>query len=84
VAAQSRLGVQLVQLPLNKTMREQVVAGKMRPLIMSGDRRAPLFPEIPSAGDKGWDIPNNGWQALFTTGGTPRFCSRPAPSPTPR
>jgi tripartite-type tricarboxylate transporter receptor subunit TctC len=67
-----RNDVQLVQLPLNKTMREQVAAGKMTPLLMTGDRRAPLFPEIPSAGDKNWNIPNNGWQALFTTGGTPK------------
>jgi tripartite-type tricarboxylate transporter receptor subunit TctC len=72
IEALLRNDVQLVQLPLNKTMREQMAAGKMKPLLMSGDRRAPLFPEIPSAGDKGWDIPNNGWQALFTTGGTPR------------
>jgi tripartite-type tricarboxylate transporter receptor subunit TctC len=71
IEALLRNDVQLVQLPLNKTMREQMAAGKMRPLIMTGDRRAPLFPEIPSAGDKGWNIPNNGWQALFTTGGTP-------------
>jgi tripartite-type tricarboxylate transporter receptor subunit TctC len=66
-----RNDVQLAQMPLDRAMRAQVEAGKLKALVMVGERRAPVFPEIPTTAEKGWNIPNNGWQALFAPAATP-------------
>jgi tripartite-type tricarboxylate transporter receptor subunit TctC len=67
-----RNDVHLANLPLDKAMKAQVEAGKATPLLMLGDRRALIFPDIPTTAEKGWNVPNNGWQAMFAPAATPQ------------
>jgi tripartite-type tricarboxylate transporter receptor subunit TctC len=45
--------------------------GKIRPLAVSGSRRVPAFPGVPTVDETGYPgIFSNAWQALFVPGGT--------------
>jgi tripartite-type tricarboxylate transporter receptor subunit TctC len=71
-AALLRNDVHFYNNPLDQILKQQVEAGKLRPLLMIGPKRARVFPDIPTAAEKGFNIPSNAWQALLTTGGTQR------------
>ena len=50
----------------------QIQAGKVVPLAITSDKRAPLLPNIPTMAEAG--VPNfvmYGWSAMFTAAGTP-------------
>jgi tripartite-type tricarboxylate transporter receptor subunit TctC len=45
--------------------------GKLRALAVSGNRRVPAFPDVPTVDESGYPgIFSNAWQALFVPGGT--------------
>ena len=43
-------------------VKSQIDAGTLRPLLLVAARRAPGYPDLPTAAEKGWNIPRNGWQ----------------------
>lgn len=43
----------------------QARAGKARVLAMSGAKRSPAYPDVPTFKEQGYDIEGNGWYALF-------------------
>ncbi|HVR52032.1 MAG TPA: tripartite tricarboxylate transporter substrate binding protein [Pseudorhodoferax sp.] len=54
------------------TSLPHVKAGKLRPLAVTGDRRMPMLPEVPTMQELG--VPNfvvNGWYAILAPAGTP-------------
>ena len=52
---------------------KQHEAGRIRILAMSGARRSPIAPDIPTFKELGFPaIEGSGWQAFHTTAGTPR------------
>ncbi|MFS8978506.1 tripartite tricarboxylate transporter substrate binding protein [Cupriavidus necator] len=54
------------------TVRQHARSGKIVPLAVTGNRRAPMLPDVPTfleLGYKGLDGP--AWMGLFTTAGTP-------------
>jgi tripartite-type tricarboxylate transporter receptor subunit TctC len=57
---------------MNKDLRSKINAGQLRALVVTGTQRARLFPEIPTASERGWNVPTNGWQAVIAPAGTPR------------
>jgi tripartite-type tricarboxylate transporter receptor subunit TctC len=71
VTAMIRNEVQLVNLTSSELDKGNLKNG-LRPLLTIGDQRAPAFPDVPAAAEKGWQIPRNGWYALFAPRGTPR------------
>jgi tripartite-type tricarboxylate transporter receptor subunit TctC len=47
--------------------------GKIKPLAVSGSRRVPAYPDVPTVEEAGYKgIFSNAWQALFAPGGTPQ------------
>jgi len=47
--------------------------GKIRALAVSGGRRVPAYPDVPTIDESGYKgIFSNAWQALFAPGGTPK------------
>ncbi len=47
--------------------------GKIRPLAVSGSRRVPAYPDLPTIEEAGYPgIFSNAWQALLAPGGTPK------------
>jgi tripartite-type tricarboxylate transporter receptor subunit TctC len=49
-----------------------VVNGQMRGIAVSGPRRLPAVPDLPSFRELGWPLPESGtWQGLLVRGGTP-------------
>jgi tripartite-type tricarboxylate transporter receptor subunit TctC len=46
-------------------------AGKARVLAVSGGRRAPGFPDVPTFKESGYDIEGTAWYAVFAPAGTP-------------
>lgn len=54
------------------TSLPHVKAGKLRPLAVTGDRRMPMLPDVPTMQELG--VPNfvvNGWYAILAPAGTP-------------
>ncbi|WP_317920242.1 tripartite tricarboxylate transporter substrate binding protein [Cupriavidus sp. TA19] len=49
-----------------------VKSGKIRPLGITGKRRAPAFPDVPTMAEQGFPMTNEGWYGLFVPKGTPR------------
>jgi tripartite-type tricarboxylate transporter receptor subunit TctC len=56
----------------NLQLKAQADANELRPLAIIGNTRSPLFPGVPSTGEKGWNIPSNGWFALVAPPRTPK------------
>ncbi len=54
------------------TILPQVKAGKLRFLGVSGDKRSPYLPEVPTIGETVAGYRVNHWWGLFVPGGTPR------------
>ena len=67
-----RNDVQFTGVALNKGIKQQVDEGKVTPLIAIGAKRPRLFPDVPSTAEKGYNIPRNGWSAMFAPPGTPK------------
>jgi tripartite-type tricarboxylate transporter receptor subunit TctC len=52
---------------------ELITQGRIKPLAVSGGRRVPAYPGVPTVDEAGYTgIFSNAWQALFAPGGTPR------------
>ena len=49
-----------------------VKSGKARALAMSGAARDPLFPDVPTFREQGYDIEGTGWYALLAPAGVPQ------------
>ena len=50
-----------------------VKAGKLRAIVVSGARRAAIYPDTPTIAEAGFPaVTYNGWVGLFAAGGTPR------------
>ena len=49
-----------------------VQAGKARMLAVSGGRRSPQYPDVPTFKESGYDIEGSAWYALFAPAGTPK------------
>jgi tripartite-type tricarboxylate transporter receptor subunit TctC len=64
--------VQLMQATFDYELRGRVDAGTVRPLLMVGPRRSRLFPDVPAAAERGWNIPRNGWTGVVAPAATPR------------
>jgi tripartite-type tricarboxylate transporter receptor subunit TctC len=46
--------------------------GRMRAIAVSGPRRMPDFPDVPTFAELGWPAPDSGtWQGVLVAGGTP-------------
>lgn len=45
--------------------------GKIRPLAISGNNRAPLTPDIPTMNEEGYPFKLDSWYGIFVPGGTP-------------
>ncbi|MCE2947304.1 MAG: tripartite tricarboxylate transporter substrate binding protein [bacterium] len=54
------------------TILPQVKAGKLRFLGVSGDKRSPYLPDVPTIGETVAGYRVNHWWGLFVPGGTPR------------
>jgi tripartite-type tricarboxylate transporter receptor subunit TctC len=67
-----RNDVQLVQAQLNLQMKAQVDANQVRPLLIVGNRRSKVFPDLPTAAERGWNIPRNGWNSIVAPANTPK------------
>ena len=50
----------------------QVAAGKLKALAVSGDKRWPRFPEVPTFAEAGYPLNLVGWVGLMVPAGTPR------------
>jgi tripartite-type tricarboxylate transporter receptor subunit TctC len=44
-------------------------AGRLRPLAVGGERRSPLFPELPTFGESGYDFKTGGWYGVLAPRG---------------
>ena len=64
------------QIPLASTPTADVVAlhnaGKIRALAITGTKRSPYLPDVPTYKELGYDIEAVGWYALYAPAGTPR------------
>lgn len=64
------------QIPLASTPTADVVAlhtaGKIRTLAITGARRSPYLPDVPTYRELGYDIEAVGWYALYAPAKTPR------------
>jgi tripartite-type tricarboxylate transporter receptor subunit TctC len=49
-----------------------VKSGRARPLALSGAARDPLFPDVPTFREQGYDIEGTGWYAMFAPTGVPK------------
>jgi tripartite-type tricarboxylate transporter receptor subunit TctC len=67
-----RNDIQLGQLTFNAALRQQADSNLLRPFLVIAERRAKLFPEIPTAIEKGYNIPRNGWTAVLGPANMPR------------
>jgi tripartite-type tricarboxylate transporter receptor subunit TctC len=72
IASVLRNDLQLYEAPLDLALKSQADAGKVRPLLMIGDHRSRVFPDVPTSAEKGWNIRSNGWQGLLAPAGTPK------------
>jgi len=67
-----RNDVQLAQATANRQLKAQVDAGDVRVLLIPGNRRSPLFPDVPTAAELKLDVPRNDWQPLLGPGRMPK------------
>ena len=47
-------------------------SGKLRPLAVTGSRRSPLLPEVPTFSESGVAVESYAWYGFFTRAGTPK------------
>jgi tripartite-type tricarboxylate transporter receptor subunit TctC len=67
-----RNDVQLINATYNAQLKSQADSNVLRPLLVIAARRAKLFPEIPTAAEKGYILPRFGWTGLLAPANTPR------------
>jgi tripartite-type tricarboxylate transporter receptor subunit TctC len=67
-----RNDIQLLQTPYNFSLKGQVDSGQFRALLKIGNTRSRALPDVPTAVEKGWTVPDNGWQGLMAPAGTPK------------
>ncbi|MGH2625000.1 MAG: Bug family tripartite tricarboxylate transporter substrate binding protein, partial [Sphingobacterium sp.] len=48
-----------------------IEAGKVVPVAMTGSRRGPLLPDVPTLAEQGFDFQLDGWYGIFAPAGTP-------------
>ena len=48
-----------------------IKSGKVRALAVGGDKRSPLFPELPTVKEYGFDFNTTGWYGVVAPKGTP-------------
>ena len=51
---------------------QHVKNGKMRALVLTGDRRSRTMPEVPTLKEMGIDISANAWWGILAPAGTPK------------
>jgi tripartite-type tricarboxylate transporter receptor subunit TctC len=66
-----RNDVQIINQQLNLATLGQVKAGDARALLMTGSKRARLFPDVPTSVEKGWNLPLNTWIIMVAPKDTP-------------
>lgn len=52
-------------------LQAQLKAGKLRPIAITGEKRSPFLPEIPTVLESGLDFEGITWAGLFAPAGTP-------------
>ena len=57
---------------LSADLATLVKAGKARALALSGAQRDPMFADVPTFREQGYDIEGTGWYALFAPAGVPK------------
>ena len=57
---------------LSADINTLVKSGRARALAVSGAARDPLFPEVPTFREQGYDIEGTGWYAMFAPAGVPK------------
>jgi tripartite-type tricarboxylate transporter receptor subunit TctC len=72
IPALLRNDVQLVPGSLGGGVKGQVDAGAVRVLLVMGNTRSPLLPDVPSSSEKGWNLAPFGWTGVFVRSGTPQ------------
>jgi tripartite-type tricarboxylate transporter receptor subunit TctC len=72
VTAVLRNDVQIVPASLGGGVKGHIDAGSLKPLMVFGTKRSPVFPNVPTAGDKKWNLPSFGWFGLYAPAGTPK------------
>jgi tripartite-type tricarboxylate transporter receptor subunit TctC len=50
---------------------QHVEAKKMVPVAVASDKRSPIFPEVPTLREKGWDVVMVQWRSVLAPKGTP-------------
>ena len=67
------MGEQVQALLLSVTLSApQVRTGKVRALAMTGEKRSPMLPQVPTFGESGYaDLKTSTWTGLFLPAGTP-------------
>lgn len=67
------IGGQVQTLLLSVTLSApQVRSGKVRPIAMTGEKRSPMLPQVPTFGESGYpDLKTSTWTGLFLPAGTP-------------
>lgn len=55
------------------TATQHIAAGKLKPLVVTGPRRAPMLPNVPTMGESGFPgYEPLGWVGMFVPAGTPK------------
>jgi len=54
------------------TMGSMIQAGKLRVLAVTGTRRWPVYPDVPTFGEAGFPLDMAGWAGIMAPKGTPR------------
>jgi tripartite-type tricarboxylate transporter receptor subunit TctC len=55
------------------TATQHIAAGKLKPLVVTGPRRAPMLPAVPTMGESGFaGYEPLGWVGMFAPAGTPK------------
>jgi len=55
------------------TATQHIAAGKLKPLVVTGERRAPLLAQVPTLLESGWPgFEPLGWVGVLLPGGTPK------------
>lgn len=53
-------------------VKPMIVAGKVRVLAVSSEKRLEDFPEVPTYKERGWDVVRYQWRGIMARAGTPR------------
>lgn len=48
-----------------------IQAGRIKPFAVASERRSPIFPDVPTLKEKGWDVVFTQWRSVLAPQGTP-------------